>query len=85
VYAEMEAMQAAGMSPMEVLVASTRTAALALGAAGRDLGTVEVGKVADLVVAAADPTADIAGMRKVRFVARGGVVRPVAALAAMAQ
>jgi imidazolonepropionase-like amidohydrolase len=85
VYAEMEAMQAAGMSPMEVLVASTRTGALALGTAGKGLGTVEAGKVADLVVVAADPTADIAGMRKVRLVVRGGVGRPVAALAAMAQ
>jgi imidazolonepropionase-like amidohydrolase len=82
VYAEMEAMQGAGMTPMEVLVASTRTGALALGGAGRELGTVEPGKVADLLVVAADPTKDVAGFRKVRYVVRGGFARPIADLAA---
>jgi imidazolonepropionase-like amidohydrolase len=82
VYAEMEAMQADGMTPMQVLVASTRTGALALGSAGKDLGTVEAGKVADLLVVAADPTSDIAAMRTVRLVIRGGTVHRVADLAA---
>jgi len=49
VYAEMEAMQAAGMSPSDVLVASTRTAALAMGRL-EEIGTIEAGKVADLLV-----------------------------------
>lgn len=80
VYAEMEAMQAAGMTPMEVLVASTRTGALTLGSPGKDLGTVEAGKVADLVIVAADPTADVAGFRKLRYVVRGGVLHPVGEL-----
>lgn len=82
VYAEMEAMQAAGMTPMQVLVASTRTGALALGSAGKDLGTVEGGKIADVLVVAADPTADIAAIRKVRLVIRAGVVHRVSDLAA---
>ena len=47
-----------GMSPMEALVATTRTAAECLGWEDR-LGTLEPGKVADLVVCAADPLADI--------------------------
>ena len=81
VYAEVEAMQGAGMTPMEVLVASTRTGALALGPLGKDLGTVEAGKVADLLIVAADPTADIAALRKLRFVVRGGVVHPLGELA----
>ena len=81
VYAEMEAMQADGMTPMQVLVASTRTGALALGSAGKDLGTVEAGKVADVLVVGADPTANIAAMRKVRIVIRGGAVHGVAELA----
>jgi len=81
VYAEMEAMQGAGMTPMEVLVASTRTGALALGPLGKDLGTVEAGKVADLLIVAVDPTADIAALRKLRFVVRGGVVHPLGELA----
>jgi imidazolonepropionase-like amidohydrolase len=82
VYAEMEAMQADGMTPMEVLVASTRTGALALGTRGKSLGTVQVGKVADLVVVAADPTADVANLRKLRYVVRGGVVHSIGELAA---
>ena len=76
VYAEMEAMQAAGMTPMQVLVASTRDGALAMRQANR-IGTIEKGKVADLLVLERDPTTDIAHMRSVRLVVRGGVVRTV--------
>ncbi len=82
VYAEMEAMQAAGMTPMGVLVASTRIGALTLGALGKGLGTVQAGKVADLVVVAADPAADVANLRKVRYVVRGGVVHSIGELGA---
>jgi len=74
VYAEMEAMQAAGMTPMEVLVASTRGGSLALGR-DKEVGTVEKGKLADLVVFAKDPTVDIANARSVKGVVRGGVYR----------
>jgi imidazolonepropionase-like amidohydrolase len=70
VYREMEAMAAAGLSPMEVLVASTRNAARAMGR--EDFGTLEVGKIADLVVLDRDPLADIANVRSVRLVVRGG-------------
>lgn len=76
VYAEMEAMQAAGMSPMEVLVASTRGGSLAMGRE-KGVGTIEKGKAADLLVLSADPTADIAAMRTVLHVARGGVARSI--------
>jgi len=82
VYAEMEAMQASGMTPMQVLVASTRTGALAMGAAGKDIGTVEAGKAADVLVVGADPTADIAAMRKLKLVIRAGTVHRVSDLAA---
>ena len=83
VYAEMEAMQAAGLTPIQVLVASTRGGALAMGRE-KDFGTVEKGKAADLLVVGADPTADIANLRKVRHVVRGGVVRSMAELSALA-
>ena len=75
VYAEMEAMQAAGMTPMEVLVAATRGGARAMGVE-RETGTLERGKSADLLVVAADPTKDVANLRKLRFVMRAGVLRP---------
>jgi imidazolonepropionase-like amidohydrolase len=83
VYAEMEAMQAAGLSPMQVLVASTRGGATAMGRA-KDFGTVEKGKLADLLIVGADPTADVANLRKVRYVVRGGAVRSLAELKALA-
>ena len=63
VYAELEAMQAAGMAPMEVVVAATANGARALGRQD-DLGTVEAGKIADLLVLGADPTADVAAFRR---------------------
>ncbi|MCJ7440724.1 MAG: hypothetical protein MUO25_03985 [Thermoanaerobaculaceae bacterium] len=52
---------------------------------GKDLGTVEPGKVADLLVVGADPTTDVANFRKVRYVVRGGAVRPIGELAAAAR
>jgi imidazolonepropionase-like amidohydrolase len=84
IYAEMEAMQAAGMTPMQVLVASTATAARASGF-DSVTGTIEKGKSADLLLLAADPSKDAANLRKVRFVVRGGVVRGIEELSAMAQ
>jgi imidazolonepropionase-like amidohydrolase len=73
VYWEMQAMQEAGLSPMDVLVTATRNGARALGRE-KDLGTLEPGKLADLVVLGADPTADIGNVREVRYVMRGGAL-----------
>jgi imidazolonepropionase-like amidohydrolase len=83
VYAEMEAMQRAGLTPREVLIAATRGAAAAMGR-DKELGTVEKGKLADLLVVAADPLADIANLRRLRWVVRGGVVRSASELHALA-
>jgi imidazolonepropionase-like amidohydrolase len=84
VYAEMEAMQAAGLTPMQVLVASTRGGAQAMGR-DKEIGTVEKGKLADLLIVKADPTADAANLRQVRWVVRGGVMREIAELSALAK
>jgi len=83
VYAEMEAMQAAGLTPLDVLVASTRGGALAMGRL-EQIGTVEEGKAADLLLVTADPTLDISNLRRLRYVVRGGVIRHVDELAAVA-
>lgn len=84
IYAEMEAMQSAGMTPMQVIVASTATAARA--ARFDDVtGTIERGKSADLLLLGGDPSKDVSNFRKVRFVVRGGVVRGVDELSAMAR
>jgi imidazolonepropionase-like amidohydrolase len=56
-----------------VLTAATRNGALAMGRLN-DFGTVERGKIADLVVLDADPTADIRNVRRVALVVRGGEV-----------
>ena len=81
VYAEMEAMQSAGMAPMQVLVASTRGGARAMGLE-KEIGTVEKGKSADLLIVGGDPTADASNLRKVRYVVRGGVMRSLEELKA---
>jgi imidazolonepropionase-like amidohydrolase len=81
VYAEMEAMQSAGMTPIQVLLASTRGGATAMGLE-KEIGTVEKGKSADLLMVEGDPTIDVANLRKVRYVVRGGVVRSIEELKA---
>ena len=55
---ELGLMCSIGMSPMEALVATTKVAAECLGWENR-LGTVEAGKLADIVIAKTDPLADI--------------------------
>ncbi|MEA2345462.1 MAG: hypothetical protein QOF63_3631 [Thermoanaerobaculia bacterium] len=77
-------MQKAGMTPMQVLVSSTAVAARAMRRE-TEFGTVEKGKDADLVIVAADPTADVANVRKIRYVVRGGVMRTIDDLHALAQ
>jgi imidazolonepropionase-like amidohydrolase len=70
---ELELLVDSGFSPMEALLAATRTAAEFLGGAGA-LGTVEPGKAADLVVLASDPLASITAIRDVELVIRAGRV-----------
>src|SRR5438094_669690 len=74
VFAELEAMQAAGLKPVDVLLAATRTAARAAGAALDSAGTLTAGAVADLVVLDADPLADIRNVRRIALVARSGEI-----------
>ena len=69
---EMELLVDAGLSPMEVIVAATRTGAELIGVADR-LGTLAPGKLADLLMLEADPLADIRNVRRVRTVVLGGV------------
>lgn len=83
VYAELEAMQAAGLTPQQVLVAATRVAARALGREN-DFGTIEPGKMADLLILAADPATDIRNLRRLTAVMRGGTLRSLAELSALA-
>ncbi len=60
-----------GMSPLEALGAGTIVAAQSLGMA-EDIGSLEVGKLADLVVLDADPTQDIRNSDDISYVMLGG-------------
>ncbi len=63
----------AGMPPMKAIQSATLEAAK-LVEAEKDLGTVESGKIADLVAVPGDPLADISLMTKVSFVMKAGKV-----------
>lgn len=62
-----------GMSPMQAILAGTRVAAEALGLAD-EIGTLEVGKQADLVAVAGNPLDDIQSLRDIRLVMVGGEI-----------
>jgi imidazolonepropionase-like amidohydrolase len=68
---ELALLESAGIRASDVLRLATRNGAEALGIAG-ETGTVETGKRADLVVLEADPLADIANTRRIRYVLLGG-------------
>ena len=70
---EMQWMQEAGMSPSEIIIAATRNAAEVCGL-GQELGTLEPGKIADILVIDGDPLQDLANLTKVRLVIKEGVV-----------
>ena len=70
---ELELLTDAGLSPSEALLAATRNNARALGQSG-ELGSIEAGKLADLVVLDADPLLDIRHTRRIHRVIRAGVV-----------
>lgn len=69
---ELELLVECGLTPMQAIVAGTMQNARYFGVADR-LGSVEAGKLADLVLVEGDPTADIANMRRVRRVMLNGV------------
>ena len=68
---ELALMVEAGLTPMDAIRTATANPAEFMGMAD-ELGTVEVGKIADLVLLAADPLADITSTREVAGVVQGG-------------
>jgi imidazolonepropionase-like amidohydrolase len=67
---EMQEMVEAGLTPMQAIVAATKSGAEFLKA--KDLGTLQVGKWADLIVLAKDPLADIKNTKTITDVYLAG-------------
>jgi len=62
-----------GMTPAQAIQSATLTASQLMGMQDK-VGTVEVGKLADIIAVPGDPLADITVLEKVNFVMKGGVV-----------
>lgn len=80
IFNEMEAMQAAGIPAADVVLMATRNGASAMGRA-KDFGTLEAGKLGDLIVLSEDPRADVRAFRSLTHVMRAGRLRTQAELA----
>ncbi len=78
-FRELELLQEAGMSAPEVFAAATLGGARVLGR-DRELGSIERGKLADLVVFDGDPTADVRNAQRIRWVMKAGALHRQSAL-----
>jgi len=66
-------MTEAGMPPMEAIQSATKNGALLLGVWDQ-LGSIEKGKIADIIAVDGDPISDISVMGKVVFVMKEGII-----------
>lgn len=62
-----------GMTPMQAIVAATKTGAELLKAQA-DIGSIAPGRYADVIAIAGDPTTDVSRLERVAFVMKGGQV-----------
>lgn len=69
---ELALMVELGFPPMQALIAATRNAAVNLDIL-HELGTIEVGKLADLTLVDGDPLEEIASLRRVKLVVKDGI------------
>ena len=70
---EITRMSEAGMTPMQIIVAATRNAAHVCGLE-QELGTLEAGKLADILILSADPLQDLSALSQVQMVIHSGVI-----------
>ena len=64
--------EADGFTPLEAIKISTLNGAIALGF-DKNIGTIEIGKSADLLIVDGDPSKNISDIRKVQIVFKNGV------------
>lgn len=70
---ELQQMSSAGMTPMQIIVASTKNAAFVLGIGGQ-VGTLERGKIADVLVVSASPLDNLKNLGAIRIVIHNGTI-----------
>jgi imidazolonepropionase-like amidohydrolase len=70
---EIELLGGAGLSPAQAIEAATRTPARMLGLAA-EIGTIEPGKRADLLIVRGDPLTDLRALRNIVWTVKNGVV-----------
>ncbi|HTB92639.1 MAG TPA: amidohydrolase family protein [Candidatus Sulfotelmatobacter sp.] len=68
-----EAYAEAGMAPMEIIRAATSNAAELLGMQ-KEIGTLEAGKLADIIAVTGNPLKDVRALEHAKFVMKGGTV-----------
>ncbi|MGA9397437.1 MAG: amidohydrolase family protein, partial [Anaerolineaceae bacterium] len=61
------------MTPMEIILAATYNAAVAVGQEDQ-IGTIEEGKIADVLVVGGDPMEDLQVLTDIRLVVRKGTI-----------
>ncbi len=81
-YEELSLLVEAGLTPMQALQSATRNPAVFLGRLD-SLGTIERGKIADLVLLDANPLEDISNVQKISAVLFGGKLIPKSSLETM--
>lgn len=79
IYPELEAIQAAGIAPAELLIMATRNGARAMGR--EDIGTISTGNVADLIIVSKNPLEDVKNLRHITHVLRAGKLHRIDELA----
>ncbi len=70
---EIDSMQEAGMTPMQIIIAATKHAAHVCNLA-QELGTLEIGKIADILVVNQNPLEDVHALQDVRLVMHNGMI-----------
>jgi imidazolonepropionase-like amidohydrolase len=70
---EIELMLEADMTPMQIIVAATRNGAHVCGLED-EIGTLEAGKIADILIVEGDPLDDMHALTDVQMVIHNGVV-----------